>query len=79
MYKVYVSVKRRDTVSAVLERHDEVDTVALLRELKYYFNEREKACFFQPYGEATIRYDDRLTLTVCNDRDTIRILKAVCK
>jgi hypothetical protein len=77
MYKVYVSVKRREEVSAALERHDEVDTVGLIRELKYYFNARETACCYQPYGEARIRYDDRLTLTVYNDRDTIRVLKAV--
>jgi hypothetical protein len=78
MYKVYVPVKHNSSVAIALQYDPALDLATLRRELKYYFNEREKACYYQPYGESLVRYDERLTLTVCNDRDTIRVLRAVC-
>jgi hypothetical protein len=76
-YKVYVPAKLTDEVAEALMYDPALDTVGLLRELRYYCNKRAEAGRPVPSGGFELMFDGRLRLWLNNANGTVRVLKAI--
>jgi hypothetical protein len=75
-YKVYVPARLTDEVAETLTYDPALDTVGLLRELRYYCGKRAEAGRPVPSGDFELRFDERLRLSLSNENGKIRVMQA---
>lgn len=75
-YRVFVPARLTDEVAEALGYDPALDTVGLLRELRYYCNKRAEAGRPAPLGDFEVMFDERLRLSLNNSGGTVRVLKA---
>ena len=77
MHKVYVPAKMTNSVASALTYDPALDTVGLLRELRYYCTKREKAGRPVPAGDFELQYDCRLRLAIRHKGNKVLVIGVV--
>jgi hypothetical protein len=77
MCKVYVPAKRTNEIAAALTYDPALDTVGLLRELRYYCMKREEAGRPVPAGNFELQYDCILRLSIRHEGNKVLVMGVV--